>query len=454
MFFSAFLNAQREIAPNYYCVYFKDKAGTPYSIDKPEDFLSKKAIERRLKYDIKITRQDLPVNPEYLKKLKNTGVEIKNVSKWLNCAIIYTENKSLLKEIKKLSFVSKDFVHPKKIYSDEIQLLEPANDIKVKKEKLAKKYKYGKGSNQAKMLNVDYLHNKGFCGQGMTIAIMDNGFFKVDELPAFDSIRANNQILGWQDFVDGDSNVWKDGSHGMMVLSTIASNMPGTFVGTAPMADFWLIRTENDASEYVIEEYTWVCGAEFADSVGADMIHSSLGYHDFDDDAQDYSFSDLDGNTAICTIGSDIAASKGILLTTSAGNSGADAWGKISAPADADSCLAIGACWRRGKPAWFSSRGPSYDKRVKPNITAKGVLTTVQGTNGKLSKSFGTSLSGPVMAGSVACLWQAFPELNNMQIIDAVQQTADHADAPDIEVGYGLPDFEKAYFFLKEKYKK
>ena len=449
MFFAITGFSQRIVSPNHYCVYFTDKKGTPYSITKPNEFLSQKAIDRRDRYDIKITKQDLPVNPDYVKQLKDLGFEIINVSKWLNCAIVKTTDKSLLAELENLSFVKKDF--EKKTTTRTQHEQQPPEDINIEKEKDKFKnvYKYGKGKNQIKMLNGHYLHNRGFSGEGMTIAVLDAGFYHVNTLPAFDSLWANNQILGWYDFVDGDTTVWDADTHGMMVLSIIASNMPNEFVGTAPKANFWLLRTENAKGEYVIEEYNWVCAAEFADSVGVDIIHSSLGYFHFDDD-QDYKYEDMNGNTAISTIGSDIAASKGILLNTSAGNSGMSEDKHISAPADADSCLAIGACWRSGRSVGFSSKGPSYDNRIKPNISAKGAFTTIQSTNGGLGKSFGTSLSGPVIAGLVACLWQAFPELNNMEIIDAIQKTANQYSQPDEKLGYGIPDFEEAFLFLKK----
>ena len=442
--------SQVTVAPDYYCFYFKDKKGTAYSVDKPNEFLSAKAIDRRERYGIEITEQDFPVNSDYVKQLKSLGLKIVNVSKWLNFAVVYTKNKSLVEKASKLPFVVE-----KNFKKDTLKKKTPATNnskikIKIKKERLKNVYRYGKGRNQIKMLNGHYLHNKGYRGEGMTIAILDNGFYHVDKLPAFDSIRANKQILGWHDFVEGDKKVWDKGTHGMMVLSTIGANIPGKFVGTAPKANFWLLRTENDASEYIIEEYNWICGVEFADSVGADIIHSSLGYFHFDDSTQNHSYEDMDGNTTIASIASDIAAGKGMLINTSAGNSGLSNHKHISTPADADSCLAIGATWRSGRAAGFTSRGPAFDNRVKPNVSAKGVFTTIQRTDGKLGKSMGTSLSGPVIAGMTACLWQAFPELNNMELIDLIQKSANKYSKPTVKLGYGVPDFRKAYFIQKE----
>ena len=441
--------SQREVSPDHYCIYFADKNDSPYHVNQPTKFLSQKAINRRAKFNILITTQDLPVNPSYLQQLKDIGFEIVETSKWLNCAIVHTKNKDLINEIKNLSFVKDDYNLKSKNKGSAIIPITDKIKVKKPKEKLDKSYKYGKGKNQIKMLKGDYLHNKGYSGNGMTIAIIDAGFFHVNKLPVFDSLWANKQILGWYDFVDSDKKVWNENTHGMMVLSIIAANTSNEFVGTAPKANFWLLRTEDGDSEYVIEEYNWVCAAEFADSVGVDIIHSSLGYFHFDDD-QDYKYEDMNGNTAISSIGSDIASSKGILVVTSAGNTGLSKDKHITAPADADSCLAIGATWRNGKYIGFSSIGPSYDNRIKPNVAAQGAFTTIQNPDGTYGKSFGTSLSGPVIAGLVACLWQAYPQLNNMEIIDAVQKSGNKYSKPNEKLGYGVPDFQKAFLLLKK----
>ena len=319
----------------------------------------------------------------------------------------------------------------------------------IKNQELENVFEYGRGDNQITQLNGHFLHNRGFRGEGITMAVFDAGFYHVNSLPSFDSIRANNQILGTRDFVDGGTEVYDADTHGMQVLSTIAANMPGQFVGTAPKAQFWLFRTEDGSSENVIEEYNWVCAAELADSVGVDIIHSSLGYYDFDDNQQDYDWEQLDGNTAVSTIGSDIAASKGILITTSAGNEGNDPWRHITAPGDADSCLTIGAVNSRGMYVYFSSQGPSADGRIKPDVCGKGMFSTVQGRTGSIATASGTSFSGPIVAGLVACLWQAFPNATNMQIIEAIQKSSTQYNNPDEKLGYGIPDFNLAYFYLK-----
>ncbi len=439
--------AQKSVSPNHYSIYFTDKNDSPYSIDKPEEYLTQKSIDRRKKYGIEMNKRDLPVNPAYLSGLTDLGFTIVNTSKWLNCAIVYTEDESILIKLKNLSYVKSDFdIKKKRKKSKKKKKKNPK--IKEKKEDVDDFFEYGEGTNQITMLNGHKLHNQGFRGEGMVIAVMDAGFFKVHKLPAFDSLWANNQILGWYDFVDNDTSLFKGDTHGMQVLSCIGANLPGKFVGTAPKAEFWLIRTEQSSSEYIIEEYNWIFGAEFADSVGVDIVHSSLGYNDFDDNSQNHKYSDMDGNTTVCTIGADLAASTGMLISTSAGNEGNDPWKYISAPADADSVLSIGAVNYKGGYAYFSSQGPTYDGRVKPDIVAQGLSATVQSRSGRVSTASGTSFSGPIMAGMVACLWQAHPNKNNMEIIYALQKCSSQSSKPDAKLGYGIPDFNMTHLYL------
>lgn len=437
---------------NYYIfpVYFKDKANSTFSIDKPEQFLSKKAIDRRLKYNIAINQQDLPVNYQYLKILQDSfNVQVLKSSKWLNCAIIRTKDTNIINEILKLSFViSKPASLPKKYKQNDFA----AQKIKAKYPKIEDKFDYGFGKNQAKMINVDKLHNLGFAGKGMTIAIFDGGFLNVDKSKAFDSLWDTKRIKGWYDFVHMDSTVFDEGDHGREVLSTIAANEKG-FVGTAPEASFYLFETEDNESETQLEEYNWVIAAEAADSVGVDMIHSSLGYSNFDLPKTSYNYKDMNGNTAVSTIGADIAASKGIVVVVSAGNEGDNSWKYITAPSDGDSVFCIGAVDRQGVYADFSSLGPSSDRRIKPLISAQGIDATVQGRF-SVTLSSGTSFSGPISAGGIACLMQAFPKATVMDIMEAVAVSGSIADDPDYELGYGIPDLYKAYIYLSNKFNK
>jgi len=439
-----------QISPNHYLVNFTDKKNSIYSINKPEKFLSQRSIARRLRYNIPIDSKDLPVNQSYIDKLNDLGLKIVNVSKWLNSACVYSVDSALLDTLHKYTFVKSVGFDKKKESNKQKNLMVKSQlkqfGIQSVDSNLATQY--GDSYTQIKLHNGQLMHQAGYQGQGIHIAILDGGFYRVNELPAFDSLRFNNQILGTRDFVDGDLEVYDAATHGMMVLSTMAGNIPGKLLGTAPKASYWLLRTEQTDSEYMIEEYNWVAAAEFADSVGVDLINSSLGYNNFDDKSSSHLYADMDGNTTIVSRGADIAASKGILVVTSAGNEGSNNWRYISAPADADSVLTIGAIMKDSRRAYFSSYGPSSDKRIKPDVCALGLPSVVSGASGQVTTSSGTSFSSPIMAGLVACLWQAHPKLNNMEIIDIVKRSASQFSLPDTSLGYGIPDIYSAHIYL------
>ena len=314
-------------------------------------------------------------------------------------------------------------------------------------------FNYGTNSfNEIHLHNGEFLHNIGLRGQGMQIGMLDNGYTNYTVLKAFDSVNANNQVLGTWDFVNREANVTNDGSHGMNCFSTIAANIPGQFIGKAPKASFWLFKTEDDASEYPIEEFNWVCGAERADSAGADIISSSVGYYDFDNAAFNYTYADMNGNTTIAAKGADIAAKKGILVFNSLGNEGNNSWKFLITPSDADSVIGVGAVSSSGVVGSFSSYGPSSDGQVKPDMASVGVSALIQVSNNTIGFSNGTSFACPNMAGLGTCLWQGFPEFNNMKIIRALQQSANKFTTPDDRVGYGIPDMKKAFSNLLVEY--
>ncbi len=439
-----------QISPDHYLVNFTDKNNSSYSLEHPEQFLTKRAIDRRTIYNIAYDESDLPVNQSYIDSLKALGLEVINVSKWFNSVSVYTKDTLLIDTLDKISFVKSVGISKnksRKIKND----LDVNTQIKYEQsldfDSSGYDY-YGSGFRQIEMLGAHYLHEAGFKGEGMLVAILDAGFYKVNKLAAFDSIRTNNQIVGVYDFVDKDTSVYDAATHGMMVLSTIASNLPGELVGTAPKADFLLLRTEQVASEYIIEEFNWAVAAEYADSLGADIISSSLGYNNFDDTTQNHSYSDMDGNSTLITRAADLAAQKGILVVSSAGNEGFSQWKYISAPADADSVLTVGAVTEDENIAFFSSRGPTFDGRIKPDVCAQGMPAVLMSADGNVATSSGTSFSAPIITGAVTCLWQAHRELNNMQIIEAVKQSADRYNQPDTVFGYGIPDFYAAHIYL------
>lgn len=429
---------------NTYWVKLKDKKGTPYQISRPQDFLSERAIVRRIKQHIAVDETDLPVSPVYLDSLKQLGLEIVHCSKWLNGITVKTADNSLMNRIAALSFV------------ESVELTKPGNLLKSAKNKFKEERwtdytpaHYGKAYNQLKQLNGQYLHNRGFRGKDIHIAVLDAGFWHVDQIAAFDSLRNSGRILGTRDFVDSGSDFYEQDTHGMSVLSTMGGNIPGVLVGTAPDASFYLFRSEDALSEYIIEEDNWVAAAELADSVGADVINSSLGYTQFDDSTMNHTYADMNGNTTRVTQGANMAFKKGILVFASAGNEGNNGWKHIVPPSDGENVLSVAAVDTLGNRASFSSVGPAYGGGVKPNVAAVGRLTFLINSRGEPGPSNGTSFSSPVMAGMGACLLQANPRATVKQIKMAIEQSSSQYLTPDSLIGYGIPDFEKADIIIK-----
>ncbi len=458
-FLSVLYGSYAQVAPDKYWVRFTNRFNSPYSIENPGEFLSQRAVDRRAQFNIPIVENDLPVNPQYIQAVANTGVTILNASKWFNSVTIYTTDPNALEQISQFDFVlsvlkaggkpngSGDFV--KEYFANESFASGPEENS-LKSISTGDSYDYGEAFNQIHMLNGEVLHDMGYDGAGKIIAVLDAGFLNANSIDAFDSLWNNGQILGTRDFVSPQNpNIFGSHYHGTMVLSTMGANWPGQIVGTAPKADYWLIRTEDGDSEYLIEELNWVSGAELADSLGADIINSSLGYTTFDDPTLDHSYEDMDGNTTPVTIGADMAVSKGMIVVNSAGNSGGSFWQYIGAPADGDSVFSLGAVDGSGNYAGFSSTGPTYDGRMKPNVVAQGQGSTiVDPWTGSVSSGSGTSFSSPITAGMVACLWQANPTKRNTEILEAIQQSGSQANNPDYFLGYGIPDYALANSIL------
>ncbi len=433
-----------QTAPDAYRIVFTDKNYSPFTLEHPEEYLSERALERRVKQGIDINYNDLPVSPAYIDSIRNTGVTIRNISKWFNAVTILTTGEEALNKITNMSFVKQ--VLKSATGTKTAGILKRTDNKLIVNEKLA--LDYGPSLWQTEIHHGSVLHNKGYMGQGMHIAVIDNGFYKVNELPAFFDLWSNSQILGIRDFVDGDSDVFEDEMHGMYVLSIIGGYIPGQLAGTATDAKFWLLRTEDEDSEYIIEEDNWIAAVEFADSAGVDIINTSLGYTTFDDPAQDHTYQDMDGNTIRISIAADIAASKGMLLVVSAGNEGDKPWQYISAPADADSILSVGAIDGNTMIAAFSGRGPSSDGRIKPDVVAIGQDTYYAAFNGAVWQGSGTSFSAPVITGLAACLWQANPDATAMEVREAILKSSHKFNSPDILYGYGIPDFHFANLLL------
>lgn len=446
------LFALSQTSPKVYWFQFTDKGNTPYSLEQPQEFLSQRAIDRRNRQGISLDSTDLPVDPAYIQAVVDEGAIYLTQSKWFNSVTVAVFNDEIRDSILDLPFIRSNQPvarrpepqSPKENKWSEYELTKSVSDLAYSEND------YGFAFNQIDMLGGVSLHNQGYRGEGMVIAVLDAGFPNVNTDEAFQTMRDNGRLLGGWDFVSKDDLIFEDHPHGLSVLSTMASYLPGRFIGTAPEASYLLCRTENANSEFPIELDYWVAGAEFADSAGADVINSSLGYTTFDQEQFDFTYADMDGNTIRGSKGADMAASKGILVVNSAGNSGNDAWRYIGAPADGDSVLAIGAVTADGAMASFSSFGPSADGDVKPNVCAQGFQATVLSTSGSVVSGNGTSFAGPIMAGMAACLWQAnYETATNMDIFRAIEQSAHLYDDPADDYGYGIPNFAKANLALR-----
>lgn len=430
-----------------YRVSLKDKVGTTYSIDKPEEFLSERAIERRNRQQLPIDETDLPVSGKYVDELKATGARLVTTSKWNNTVVLEVSDTLLMDEISKKSFVTgvkKVWVSPDSI---------PPRNMKRKKEVKNKVEKtdchYGNALLQIEIHGGDSLHSAGFAGKGMHVAVIDAGFYNADEIKFFRKM----DLLGTRDFVNPNSDIYAENAHGLMVLSCMAANLPKVFVGTAPEASYWLLRSEDNDSEQPIEEDYWAAAIEFADSVGVDVVNTSLGYYEFDEGFPAYRYRDLDGHYSLMSHSASLAADKGIVVVCSAGNSGDDPWKKVTPPGDSENVLTVGAINKNLVNARFSSIGNSADGRIKPDVMAVGVNSVVTGTDGSVSKGNGTSFASPIMCGIVACFWQACPWLTAKEVIEAVRQVGDRVDYPDNIYGYGVPNLWKAYQKELEKRK-
>jgi len=462
LFVSGFFFSNANAQFTRYIVALKNKNGTPYTFSNPQAYLSQRAIDRRTRYNISIDSTDLPVTPSYVTQIQNVAnVTVLNVSKWLNSITIQTTDANAITTINNFSFVQSTSGIAARISNSntindgkskfETDFISIDNSSLRTRQIKSDYFNYGTSSfNEIHLHNGEFLHNIGLRGQGMQIAMLDNGFnnYTSSNFHAFDSANANNQILGTWDFVSRDQNVSNDGSHGMSCFSTIVANIPGQFVGKAPKANFWLYQTEDNSSEYPIEEVNWSCGAERADSSGADIISSSLGYTTFDNASLNHSYADLNGNTTMAAMAADLAAKKGILVFIANGNSGTGSWHYLTSPADGDSIIAVGAVNSSGVVANFSSYGPSSDGQIKPDVASVGVAAIVQTSAGTIGGSNGTSFACPNMAGLGTCLWQGFPEFSNMKIRSALWQAGSIANTPDDRIGYGIPNMKTAFGIL------
>ncbi|MDR1673110.1 MAG: S8 family serine peptidase [Bacteroidales bacterium] len=443
------LAGQIRIAHDRYRIEFTDKAHSTYSIDHPEDFLSPRSLQRRAKQGIPVTPADLPVSRFYVDSLKRTGIEVLHVSRWFNSAVVRA-GETDMERLKNMDFIGKSIFIPSetpKHEEDSVQmLLDLLNFLLKQKDTAGLSYGapseyYGKSAQQTGMLNGHILHQYGYSGHDMLIAVIDAGFYGADSLSGFAHLHGKG--LPVRNFTD-HKGIYGTDNHGANVLSIIAAKLPGQMIGSAPDADYVLLRSEETGSETMAEEDNWIAAIEYADSIGADLVSSSLGYSEFDTPEHNHVWADLNGRTARASRAAAMAAARGMIVCISAGNAGNKSWKYIAVPADADSILTVGAVDDRKNIAMFSSTGPTADGRIKPDVMAMGEKAAYQNSLGHIATGDGTSYSTPLLAGFVACLWQAFPEKTNMEIIGIVRQSSDRHSSPDSLYGYGIPDFAKA----------
>jgi len=433
-------------AEKTYCfrVYLKDKGESTYVLYEPESFLAPEAIERRYLHEVFIDDTDFPISSHYINELSQTGTQFVVQSKWMKTIVVESTDSLVVEQIKQKPFV--DSVRC--VWSGESRMdVEPCPDKTSLYETTSQPDStlYGCTAAQIKMLNGIRLHEAGYRGQKMRIAVIDAGFMNVDRMDAFASL----DLIGTYNVTFPDKSVFCEDNHGTKVLSCMAANLPGIFVGTAPDAAFLLIKSEDIRGEYPIEEDYWAAAVEYADSVGIDVISSSLGYSEFDSLPDYYLMSDLNGQTAFVSRIASLAAQKGMLIVVSAGNEANKNWERITFPADAKEVLCVGGITSDGERSLFSSVGMTADYRIKPDVVALGNNVCVINDAGQVEYGNGTSFSAPLVAGMAACLWQAFPLMKNAELIQLLKETASQNQTPDAQLGYGIPNMYNAYIKAK-----
>ncbi len=421
-----------------YMVFFADKTGTPHSVSTPSSFLSPRAVQRRTKANAAITADDLPVVPSYVTQVRATGAKAFFTTRWMNGVLV----EATLAQ--RTSILSLPFVTAVDLVAPGTRLLSSRSKTTVSSSAIATST-----DQQLSMLTLDSMHNDGFRGEGIMIAVLDSGFPGVESTLPFESLRDDNRIRMTKDFITNSNNVYQFDEHGTEVLSIMAAETT-TFTGGAPKADYLLFVTEDDPTEYRIEEYNWLFAAEQADSAGADIIQASLGYTTFDDPSMDYTVGQLDGETAIVSRAAGFARDRGIVVVVSAGNEGVTPWQLVAMPADVAGILAVGAVTISGVKAAFSSIGPTADNRLKPDVVALGAGVRVIGSSGTEGTENGTSMAAPLVSSLVAGLLQRYPTKPPEQLVYEICNSASKATSPpDNNLGYGIPGYLAVVNFLE-----
>lgn len=446
LFLSLFISIANFAQTEDALIFFADKENVEAALANPITILTQEALDRKALHNTPIDERDVPLNESYKTEVANQpGITVLAKSKWMNAVYVRgtklnIDNLINLEFVTEIEFMNKDFNRPftPRNTKDKFEIENQSHP----------EYNYGSSRNQIEMIKIDEVHDEGFTGAGITVAFMDNGYPNVLTNRAFESMRDENRLLGYYDFVDRVENPNGTGNHGAHTLSDAAAYLENEFVGTGPDASYYLFITEDGRQESPVEEAWWVEALERADSLGVFVTNTSLGYQDFDNSSYNHKYSDLDGQTTIGSRGANHAFEKGMLNVVSAGNS-AQFFGYVNSPADAPGAFTIGAVDEDGVYAYFSSFGPTYDGRIKPDVMAQGLGAAIVDLYGAVSYSNGTSFSAPIIAGSVASLWEAAPRLTNEQIMQIIRESAHLYDNPTDLMGYGIPNFSKALEAVK-----
>lgn len=461
LFILSILSAAELSAQQYaYRVSFTDKNNTPYTLNNPIAYLSQRAIDRRTTQGIAIDSTDLPVLDTYIQGvLTASGGVLHTRSRWFNNIVILVDAQADIIPVQALSYVSdatevgyfSTDLHNRPAGSgNNEEPTTPFPSIGSLAKSTGDPAYYGNTWNQTTIVKGDYLHDQGYKGQGKLIAVLDDGYAAVPTHEIFDSINLQNRILETFDFVRSSDDIYSlPSNHGANVLAQIAGNKPGTYVGSAPNASFVLYVTENLTSETPTELEQVLAGAERADSIGADVISHSSGYNTFQSPYPDLLPSELDGKTTVAAKAANMATKKGMLYVVTAGNDGSAG---LLTPGDADSALTVGAVNFSGATYSQSGYGPNYAGHIKPDVTTMGVDAATITIGGMYSNGTGTSYSTPQMAGWATCLWQSSPNATPRMLRAAIDTSAHIHQAPEIQRGFGIPNFETAAALLNVKY--
>ncbi len=437
-----YVNAQTQLV----FVFFKDKPNKAAFYANPLSELSQKSLDRRTKFGIALNDQDAPIEPTYIQNIRNLGFTVTDYSKWMN-GVAVKATVAQIAQLQTQSYVEsvESFIkHPRPGGRD---AKTPHNKFEEFNNSVGRtEFNYGQGLAQINQINLRPLHIAGYTGAGMTIAVIDTGFPRVNTGSAYARIRDNGQIKGGYNFINKSTDIYNTSlnNHGSYCLGVIAGYVQNSYVGSAPDADFYLYASENASVEIPEELIYWTEAAEEADRKGADLITTSLGYYDFDDSRYNLVYGDMNGTTSFIARAAQIAVEKGIFVLAAAGNEAQNAWHYIVTPGDNEKVFTVGGVTSTGASSSFSSYGPNSVGVVKPDGSTRGT-GTVMAYNNEVTSGNGTSFATPLAAGGVACLIQALGNRPLHEVADILRQTASKYPSYTAQMGYGILNFGQAY---------